>query len=41
VKLNVYDGIKNCEKYNNTNWEKQICAGENAGGKDTCQGLFI
>jgi secreted trypsin-like serine protease len=36
--LTVYDGIKNCEKYSDTNWKTQICAGEKAGGKDTCQG---
>ena len=38
VKLTVYDGATYCGKYSSTNWGKQICVGENAGGKSTCQG---
>ena len=38
VKLTVYDGATFCGKYSSTNWHKQICVGESAGGKSTCQG---
>ena len=37
VLITAYAGSA-CSKYQNTNWNSQICAGELNGGKDTCQG---
>ena len=39
VKLTVYNNSY-CSNYPNLN-SHQLCAGEYAGGKDTCQGWFI
>lgn len=40
VKLTLYSGnnCKNVSPNLTKNWNKQICAGELVGGKDTCQG---
>ena len=40
VKLTVYNSSSCNNVYPSTtkNWNTQVCAGENAGGKDTCQG---
>ncbi len=41
AKLNIYDANQYCSNYNieyNTDWNKQICAGEFDGGVDTCEG---
>ncbi len=38
VKLNVYDGGLFCKSYQKVNWNTQLCIGDVAGGKDTCQG---
>ncbi len=41
VKLTVYSNTTYCSKvspFAAKNWNKQLCAGEIAGGKDTCQG---
>ena len=38
VKLFVYNGNTYCNRYQNTNWNTQICAGNYSGGVDTCQG---
>ncbi len=39
VKLNIYDPSLYCTSFSNyAEWNKQICAGEFTGGKDTCQG---
>jgi hypothetical protein len=40
VKITVYDGSV-CNKYSNTDWNKQICSGEINGGKDSCQGIYL
>lgn len=40
VKLTLYDP-RRCEDvlpHANKNWRTQLCAGELAGGRDTCQG---
>lgn len=37
VKLNIY-GNNVCSSYDSTDWNKQICAGDLSGQKDTCQG---
>ena len=37
VKLTAYPPSY-CSNYNTYEWNSQICAGEYAGGKDTCQG---
>ncbi len=39
VKLTVYNNSI-CSNYGNLN-NHQLCAGEYAGGKDTCQGKFF
>lgn len=44
VKVNVYNGTKECAAYEDayddgpTDWSIKICAGEDGGGKDSCQG---
>ena len=40
VKITVYDGSV-CNKYSNTDWNKQICSGDINGGKDSCQGNYL
>lgn len=40
VKLNVYnqDNCKSVAPYASKNWDLQLCVGDLAGGRDTCQG---
>lgn len=42
VKMTYYDGsmCSLVSVQNPKNWTTQICAGEYAGGKDTCQGWY-
>ena len=41
VRLSLYDMSIYCNEYPVTNQEKQLCAGQYLGGKDTCQGKAI
>jgi trypsin len=38
VKVTYYVSGTQCERYSGLDFEKQICAGEVRGGKDSCQG---
>ena len=41
VRLSLYDMSIYCSSYSNAKVSTQICGGQYAGGKDTCQGKEI